>query len=306
MLVGFDPARLRIADDLDEVTLQPAPLSGTAPVVCRGYDFGSPQPRVAAQPRIGLDGVDDATAYTDSRTVTFDLIVMGGTELRPDGTSYTGTCYDYAERLAAFTHPLRRPYLYVRRAGQETYPDKEWRLLLRGGPFSLAYGPRAASLLEMTLAFEAPDGYFESEELGEVNPAPGQRIGGWKFPHVYPFSFGSGSTDPSPPFALELDTSAPVAPRLFFFGPSTNPRVELDTGEVFAFADLTLATGQMVEVDMGRGVVLAEGNPYTSVYHTVDWTVSTFWRLTCACSTVSYTADGGEVRIRWRNRKITI
>lgn len=310
VLVKPAPARLRLVDGDEVVYVRRTPAGSGDPVICSRWDPGAPEPRVASQERIGVDGAWDSTGYTGARTLVLELVVFGG----KDEAGNDRSAYWWAERLAAFTHPSRRPYLYATRdnddystgrRAQESPPGPvEWRLALRGSPLSVSYERRTAALLEMTLTFVAPDGYFESPLDDRVGPPAGASAAkGLILPTPLPWGFG-GST--SPGLRVPVEGSAPVAPTLYFWGPVTDPWVRTSTGAQFKFTGLSLGSGQFVQVDMEYGHVRLAGSATASVYHRVDWTVSSFWRLNPGVTEIFYLTKGGSVNVQWRNRRFTI
>lgn len=308
-LYGAQPARLSLVDGDLRIVIRDVPVTAADPlqhplpaVVCRNWDPGAPDPRDAVNPRGGLDGVADSTAYTGARTVTLDLTVFGG------GTTPTGadrTAYALVEQLTAMTHPTRRPYLIVQRPGPDSHGDP-WRLLLRGTPFSISYGRAAATRLELTLNFSAPDGYFESP-LRRTTSAPASDVrGGLILPFALPEPIAAGGTS-APPIWADINTSAPVAPVLTMMGPAANPSVTLTDGRVFAFNDIAVEVGQLIQVDMGAGTVLLNGQVTSPVYHTVDWSVSSWWRLSAPIGAIYNPGrPGGQLYIEWRDRRLTV
>lgn len=286
------PAVLTLTDTFDTIVLRPELPKVTDPVVCKSWDLGAPEVRTATQGAAGADGNIDSTTLTGSRTVTFDLQLMGDDP------------YDILERLAAMTHPTRRPTLKVWRVGGS---GEVYEMGLRGNPFSVSFTRRSAAIIELQLTFEAPLGYLVSA-LREVssNPAVGEDPHRFKFPATFPISTGHGSGS-YPVVTQPIGGSAPVAPTILIYGPAKNPRIEADGGRSFAFTGLTLATGQYVEIDMGAGTVRLNGATNASLYHLVDWAKSTFWTwLPRTTPSVRYVAAAGQITVRWRERRLTI
>jgi Phage tail protein len=292
------PAELTLVDADNEIVVRPDLSSNSfstslPPVVCTQWDPGAPAVREAGVlDRTGADGTWDASRYTGSRTVAMDLAIFGDS---------TTSMYEYAERLAAMTHPGRRPWLYVRRSSERF--GESWRINLRGTPFSLAYGKKAAAYLEMTLSFVAPDGYFESP-LREA-----QSVGGLTadsdltLPSAFPMTFGTTAGNSTTGFII--GGSAPVSPMVYVYGPTSNPDVRT-TDARFYVPNLHLAAGQFLAVDMAAGTVLLDGSPDSSLYHLVDWSVSTFWRLSPGSHSVRLASAGGRLHLQWRERRFTV
>jgi hypothetical protein len=310
-LVGAAPAKLTLVDGDTTIVIRDmpakAPGDAVAAVACSQWDPGAPEPRTAMFERAGLDGVDDATAFVGARTVTLDLVVFGGGDMgygNPKRSAYT-----LVEQLVSMTHPSRRPLLQVQRylGGDPIDPVGEvWELKLRGNPFSIAYGRKAATMLELSLVFSAPEGLFEGPWQESYTAPAGVGEAKFVFPYTHAFTFGS-IADSSPAIVVDVDSVVPVPPVLIFVGPATNPKVILSSGQSFGFTGLAIAAGQEVVVDMAAGTALLNGDWTSPVYHLVDWTYSTFWRLSEAVeATFSGGQAGGKLRIKWRNRRLTV
>ena len=287
------PAQLTIVDDYDSITVRPVPVHSGHPVTCRTYEIGAPEIRDASTPRIGQDGVYDDSAFTGARPVSLDLVIRG------DGS---GSPYSYLERLVAFAHPGRRPYLYMSRYG--VTPDGPWRMRLRGNPFSITHSRRAAALLELGLAFTSPTGYFESPQKSLGTSPTGAQDTDWSFPMSFPYTFGSSGITPS--LTFDVVGSAPVSPIITIYGPAVNPELVADDGTLFAFNGLTLDVNQHVYIDMGVGAVNLNADPTSSVWHLVDWGRSRWFRLMTGTRRITIRGITGAATVYWRNRRLTI
>lgn len=299
-------AALTLTDDYATITLRPAVATAADPVMCKQWDLGAPEVRVTSAPRTGADGTDESDGFVGSRTVTFDLVILGDPATKVAGHDP----YWYAEQLAAFSHPLRRPTLKISRPS-ETNIGQTWNLQLRGNPFSVAYGQRAAALLEMQLSFTAPLGLLESDLKTATTGAPSSSpTTDWHFPAAFPHTFGVGYA--SPTTSLTVGGTAPVAPIITISGPCTDPRIRDDAGNQWKFTGLTLLDTQAVQVNMDSGTVLRADaitgtiNSDADVFHLVDFGVSTFWRWLPGDHSVSYVADSGSAVVQWRDRQMTI
>lgn len=287
-----EPAELTLVDGDVQIVVRPVVPSHASPVLCREWNPGAPDVREQMTDRMGADGTIDATAFTGRRTVTLDLQVFGNEE---------GSAYQLLERLVAMTHPTHRPYLHVRRGGPLA---ESWRIALRGNPFSVSYGRKAATVLDLQLAFTAPDGYFESPVRSASSSGPAQRGTGLVFPVVYPLTFGTSGDAPTP-LVVDVYSPMPIAPVLRIYGPAINPELITLGGLRFSFTSLTVNAGEYVEIDMGNATVRLNGQASTPVFHTVDWSVSTFWRLPPGSTIVQFLSTGGQLVISWRDRRLT-
>jgi hypothetical protein len=290
------PASLTLVDGSESIVIRPPVATAGDPIVCKQWDLGSPEVRASVSDRPGADGTVDASGYTGSRTVTMDLVIRG---------DVINSAYAYAERLAAMAHPYRRPKLKIVRNSPEAR-GQTWTLELRGNPYSLAFGQRAAALLEMQLSFVAPLGYLEGDYQGyDTLPAGLNPAVSWHFPVALPNNFGY-SAPTSPSITVTVGGSAPITPLVFIYGPVTNPKVGDEAGNVFAFDGLELASGDTVQIDMGAGTVLLNGTANASLFNNVDWSQSSFWRWLPGTHTFKYTATSGHASVYWRDRRFTI
>lgn len=287
-------AVLTLADAYDTIVLRPEVATGSDPVICKQWDLGAPEVRASTSPRPGADGNYDSTFLTGPRTVVFELALMGDDP------------YTMVERLVAMAHPSRRPVLKIKR-GNAGATGETWEMQLRGNPFSISYGRRAAALLELQLSFEAPLGYLVSPwRETSSGVATGTASQGFVFPAVFPLSTGHGSSF-NPIATQRIGGSAPVAPVITIYGPATNPQISDTTGGTFTFAGLTLSSGQFVRIDMGAGTVRLNGATNASLYHLIDWSKSTFWTwMPGTTPTVRYVANSGQISVQWRERRLTV
>lgn len=289
------PATLTLTDSIGTIVIRPAAPNASNPVVCKEWDLGAPDIRINSTARSGTDGTYDGAGFTGARTVTLDLQIFGDTAHSP---------YWYAERLAGMAHPVQRPTLSIMRPTTDTGGDA-WTISLRGNPFSITYGRRAAALLEMQLVFNAPDGYLISPLRSYTSiPATAVTLTGFSFPFTLPFDLGTGAGT-NPGLTFTVAGSAPVSPVIAIYGPVVNPSVGWGT-ERFTFAGLTLLDGEFVHIDMQAGTVRLNGSPDASVYHLVDFAVSTFWRFPPGSNTVTYLASSGYIVVQFNERRLTI
>lgn len=290
------PAALTLVSDNDTIVLRPVTPSAGDPIHCKQWDLGAPAIREVVADRTNADGTIDSTGYTGARSVAIDLVITGDRD---------GSPYAYAERLAAMTHPYLRPKLRITRATPEAR-GQTWEMALRGNPYTLTYGRRAASMLEMQLSFVAPLGYLEGDFQGYESAAADPTT--WTYitwPLSFPVSTGAGGLA-NPALTLHVGGSAPIAPLVYIYGPVTNPVVSTDAGETFGMDGLTLGAGQMLEIDMGQGTVLLNGSADASQFAAVDWSVSSFWRWFPGTHIVRYMSPTGRFAVYWRDRRYSI
>jgi hypothetical protein len=311
------PAELKLINGAETITLRPLVPGGADPIICKAWDLGSPEFRYTTVANPGTDGTSYSDGFVGARTVTFELAIMGG--LSPDDT-LRHDAYWYANRLAAMAHPMVKPRLTIRRddetsSAANTSPDNAQPIVytmdLRGSPYSLPYTARSAALLEMQLVFVCPLGLIDGPLLTYLTEDVLSDDTGseWVFPAKFDKKFGL-LNGPYPRLIINVGGDAVVAPVLYFNGPSTNPEAVCGDDR-FRFTGLTLEAGQTVQVDMGTGDVRLGTNTGTilddmTVYNTVDWSVSTFWRWLPGVHDVYYLNAHGTLAIQFNERRLTI
>lgn len=297
------PAQLTLVNGADTITVRPLFPAGSDPIMCKTWDLGAPEYRYTTVANPGGDGTTYSDGFVGARTVTFELAILGDTH---------HDAYWYANKLTAMTHPAARPTLKINRA-DETTSGTTYYMDLRGSPYNLPYTSRSAALLELQLVFTCPLGLLESclYDLGPTTPLPATTLYDWVFPAKFDKTFGIiNERFPRNTFTIGGDTT--IAPIIYINGPCTDPEIIADNTQHFRFTGLTLTAGQTVQIDMGAGTVrLGTTDTGTilddmTVYNTVDWAVSTFWRLTPGEHTIVYIATSGSMQIQYRERRINI
>lgn len=289
------PAELVLYDATNTITIRPFHPSGGDEVICTSWDLGAPDVRITNAPRAGVDGTDDGPGLLGARLVTLNLVFMGQDP------------YEQIDKISAMAHPSARPVLRVTRT-----VGQSWMMPLRGVPFPITYGRRAAGLIEAAVTFSCPQGYLESPLRGPFSAIAANNADAtdWGFPAKFPKTFGPGHS----PYATATVTvrgSLPISPVIYIFGPAHNPRVFTDAGENFAFENLTLTTGQAVQIDMSGGTVRAANHSLVaydnhSLWTRVDFTTSNFWTWQPGVHVVRYATTGGSMAVQYRERRLNI
>jgi hypothetical protein len=311
-------AALRLVNANESIMIRPDTARPTDPIMCQSWDLGAPDMRYTSVPNPGADGVTESAGFLSARTVVLDLQILG--DRHPDGTN-SHDAYWYADRLIAMTHPTASPQLEIRRKDETTssaaFPEGEiWRMRLRGNPHSLAFGSRAAALLELQLSFQCTSGILEGPiKRSDMPPGVGGGTVEWKFDAKFPKTF-SGTLEAHPVLTVDVGGELAVYPVIYISGPCTDPElrsvvVRTGEGEVFRFEGLTLATGETIQIDMGAGSIRysrADGTitDDMSVYGAVDWGVSTFWTWLPEPHQLRFMSSTGSVTVELRERRLNI
>lgn len=235
----------------------------------REFNPGFPTVRAVVDDRPSGDGVDDRTAFFGSRLVSLDIVARGERQTITD-------------ELAPFLLPSARPYLYYPIAG-----GGERRILLR--PRDRQQPWRGTPLKsEMLLQWEAPNGTTERSlenevEIAAVVPAEPGFLFDITFDLVFPESSPTGST------TITTNGTARCYPVFQLWGPCTNPRIEnfSDGGKTLDF-NITLGTGEYLEVDVRERTVYLDGLSNKNRYYTLDFATSEWWTLVPGDNLVRY------------------
>jgi hypothetical protein len=302
------PAELKLVNGADTIIVRPRSATGLDPVMCKQWDLGSPEARYTTVANPGSDGSTMSDGFVGSRTVTLDLVIMGG---KDPVTGQIHDAYWYAAKLTAMTHPAATPVLKISR-DDELNAGRTWNMNLRGSPYSIAYGPKAAAMLELQLTFTCPLGLIEGPLLsvGTVDKASDDdAVTDLRFPATFPKTFGLvGATYPQ--LAIEVGGDTAVIPTVYISGPVTNPDVRSGTDR-FRFDNFDIPAGQTVQIDMNAGAVRLGNTDGAivddmNVYNAVDWSVSTFWRWLPGPHTLRFYSTTGSVTVQYRERRLTI
>jgi hypothetical protein len=313
------PAELTLTNGSTSILVRRMYPRGADPVICKTYDLGAPEFRYTTVANPGTDGTSYSDGFVGARTVTFELAIMGDHNPQQDPDRHDA--YWYASRLAAMTHPMAKPVLSIERYDDVTAesltklpPNTRYAqtMQLRGAPYSLPYTSRSAALLEMQLVFTCPLGLIEGPPLKYTveDTDPNDEPQDWVFPAKFDKKFGAFN-NAFPRLIIDVGGDTAIAPTLYISGPCTNPEV-LSGEDRFAFDGLILDAGQTVQVDMATGSVRL-GTEATgtilddmTVYNTVDWAVSTFWRWLPGRHEVFYLSTHGNLTIQFSERRLTV
>lgn len=303
------PAELKLNDGSTTITLRPVPATSGDPIMCREWDLGSPDVRITYNPIPGADGVIDGAGFLGSRNVSFDLQILGG-KSPDDGLEHDA--YWYLQKLAAMTHPARRPVLQIRRPGGMNQ-GQTFTMALRGNPYSISYTRQSAAFLELQLQFTAPTGVLEGP-LQSLSTGPtGNSTGDWHWPMSFPYGFGVPAVGSNSPILnVPVGGTSAVYPQVYITGPCTNPLLRVGPAytDVFSFTGLALSAGETVQIDMGAATVMkssaGSARAATDLFTLVDWSQSTFWSWAPGIHQIEYVANSGAMTVQWRDRQIAI
>jgi hypothetical protein len=200
-----------------------------------------------------------------------------------------GNKFDLLDLLSPYLNPANRPFLVFDDAAQPR------RVRLRASE-ETAVITAPANQQRVLLQWVAQDGAAETLNQAEVNVFASVGVSpGFQFNLTFDLSFPqSGPTGRTNVFAAGNSRCYPV---MRLFGPCTFPRVDnlqdLDENGVpkqLAF-NITLGTGQFLEVDTRERTVLLGGNVNQPRYGTLDFSVSRWWSLQAGNNFVKYFPD---------------
>lgn len=247
----------------------PLTLNTANGYVVRRFDQGWPDIRVVSDNRPGGDGADDVTSLFGSKLITMNVLASKDRQTAID-------------EITPFLAPDGRAFLYY-----EATPGTERRFPVRGASRQARWnGPPGK--LDMLLQWEVPNGTAETATVQEVTASatvpvePGLTFD-LEFDLDFPESSPIGST-----IVTTIGTGR-CYPILRLYGPCTDPRIENYTdGEKTLNFNISLGTGDYLEVDVRERTVYLNGNPRQSRYSTLEFAESEWWSLVPGDNQVRY------------------
>lgn len=247
-------------------------------------DLGFPETRNAQTNRAGTDGVDDTTKYVGQRPIIAEVFLP------------TATAFTLRDQLAGLMHPRNKHYLYVN--------NGEWaaerRVVVRPKTFTC---PMTRPVTAQ-LGWSAPGGVLEDADVSVLPLAPlSTAEAGLSSPLASPLAFPAGALPGQS--QITIGGSAPVFLTADIYGPCTNPALfSAATQETLRF-NLTLAAGDYLHVNMANRTAYLNGDPTQSRYGQLDFTVSSWWQLPDATtSLIGFYPDtvgpGSQAIVTWR------
>lgn len=252
------------------LTLQAPGLVDLAISRASGYIIRSVERKQAASRPVvedapDMDGTIDTTALAGAGSLTI------GVRLVPGADSFDAR----EQRLRAFARPRLRPVLRIDL--QDGSPVRV-ATLSRGVVDTQTRRPTHQDIVAQWVI---PSGVLEAAELStvEVFPASTAPSPGMTFDAAFDLSFGGGSGVIGAT-TIEPGGTADVWPIIRVYGPCVDPAIEhVERGQQIAFAGLTVAAGDFVEIDTRQRTIRYNANAADPRYSSVDWAVSSWWPL---------------------------
>ncbi|WP_435108936.1 phage distal tail protein [Nocardiopsis synnemataformans] len=199
---------------------------------------GSPPPRVDLTDRPQRHGAFDAPSYRTPRVITLEGVAIAPSRATKERAKDT---------FAALLADGSRLFPLVVREHTAT---RQVRVRLTDGSRTRDTTPYA---FEWSLQVTAPDPTRYSHQERRATTAPPTRPPGLAFPLAFPLGFGE---EQGGRFTARNAGTIPTAPRWEITGPCVDPVVQhAVTGEHLAF-DITLRSGQRLDVDVDARTVL--------------------------------------------------
>lgn len=255
-------------------------------------DLGDAATREVVQDAPDADGTIDGTEYTGARSVTLGLTLF------PE----SGSAWALRQQLRAFTHPARRPYMFVQQAADAP----EQRITLRRSQYSDVFAAGQGDSASIVAQWIAPLGIIESavEHVTSIFAAGGTtagRVYSLIPSRVYPASapLGAGT--------IVNAGNADSYPLLRIYGPTTEPVVTNDTqGKSLAFTGVTLVAGEYLEIDTRSKTILLNGDPSASRYSRLSFPASAWFTLSPGGNVLrfhpaTYTTAMSLTEVSWRD-----
>jgi hypothetical protein len=284
-----------LANAADSVTIRAGGVGPTG-VLATDWNLGFASPRVVSFSRPGQPGTKDLTALHDGRTVSMSLTILG------DDTYSIEWYYD---KIAAMCYPGNRPILYISNPNW----DSGRAMTLRADPLSRAVTKGSAGYHEVSLSMVCPSGLMDDATTQQatmwaagtdtglsLTAAANTANGISAAPTGYGLPAAAATDDgiTSAPLGLSLSSGSsasaasvfntgttPTYPRMFLYGPITNPVVRNNTtGQQLFFNGLTVPAGSYLDIDVENRTVYMNSSSAQSFYGKIVWTQSQWWVLT--------------------------
>ena len=143
------------------------------------------------------------------------------------------------------------------------------------------------SASEVAIELYATDPRKFSDAATTVSLSVSAALGGFTFPITFPLTFGAGGS--SGLVAVTNLGNAPSPPTFRIYGPITNPSLRNETTGEQISLNLTIASGEYVDIDVKNSSVLLNGtaNRYSSL------SVAQWWNVQPGVNQIRYSASSG-------------
>lgn len=154
------------------------------------------------------------------------------------------------------------------------------------------------------LAFISADPRAYSQALNTINQTGAPGVPGAGFSMAFPINFGGGSGATLVAAATNAG-NIDTYPVLKVWGPITNPQITLVNGSSIYLDNLTLASGEWVQITTAPGQHAVTKSDGTNLYDRVRYPGSVFFKLPPGSSTIqlwgSGSGAGTELDVTWRD-----
>jgi hypothetical protein len=246
-------------------------------------EVGAPEVRAVTDPRTMTDGVFDRTQFVGQRSISVNLRFVTGQQSR----------IDLIDALGPFLHPGRRLWLTI--ALDQTTP-RVYRVRPDDWSAPWERPTENAFTVSWRTASESPWALSVVEHDVTLTPYGGEFPGRDYFEADLPIDSEWLAVDPNITTGRVYDrgypesgaTTAPVVNagnvpadwRATVYGPITGfTLLNVTTGDRLVFPTLNIPAGSNVVIDSASHSVLAEGDPGSSRYSTIDFAASNWFRL---------------------------
>lgn len=145
---------------------------------------------------------------------------------------------------------------------------------------------------------------YSSSEYATSTGALAAGIGAEKFPHGFPYGFGtegSGGTA-----SIVNGGTAPTYPRIRVYGPASSPVIQNATTDVrLALPNLTINDGDFVEILTSDETIQLNGSDQFSLLGYLEIPTSEFWTLAVGANLIQFyggqSGSAAKVTVYWRD-----
>ena len=257
-LTFFDP-------NLGELALTPE--NG---IVVDRFDPGFPVVRENRYDEPNADGTFDQTVYFGERVMSIDMVI---TNKRAANT----TKEQIRRAIMQYVHPRQRTVLRV-----QWEPDGDtYEIALRTSDGRMPID--SWSFRKINLVFKTSPYFLSPVLTGTADDASESVSSNLTFNFTFPFDFGGvGVTS-----YIDINNlgDAPLWPTFQIEGPISNPVIKnVTTGQQLKLDNLTLASGQRLDIDMRRATVLLGSDNYSAL---IDYTLSEWFNCDIGLNQIS-------------------
>lgn len=241
-----------------------------------------------------LDRAGDHGSYVFAEFLPERRVTIEGDIFGEPGSDFEGKVTDFRRAFVPRLDPLPLRYQFpsdiLKRIS--CVPAK------RTFPVDPDYSIGHASWAVQFIAGD-PRIYADAEETITVGSS-GAGSPGHGFDVAFDMGFGGGGGSGTSVAINDGVFNSPPSMRLA--GPASNPRIRNVTSDKTLFFNITLASGEYLDIDVNKRTVFLNGDPLLSRYYTLDPS-SVWWFIEPGSNTIQVQsgADNPALTVKWRD-----